>query len=149
MTQANASENTTTSLISSFYLDDTLFGIDTLRVQEAIRVTDITTVPHAQEYVMGVINLRGRIVTILNLAKKIGLQTSEISAESRIIIVSLDDEFAGLLVDQISDVIPVERGSIKPPPSNVKGAQANFFEGIYHRDQGLIVILRVDTILSD
>jgi|SRR5208282_5554558 len=149
MAQANALENETRSLISSFYLGDTLFGIDTLRVQEAIRVTDITTVPHAQEYVMGVINLRGRIVTILNLAKKLGLQTSEISDESRILIVSWDDEFAGLLVDQMSDVIPADRGSIKPPPSNVKGAQANFFEGIYHMDQGLIVILRIDAILND
>lgn len=149
MAQMDDIESVNAFLISSFYLGDTLFGLDTFRVQEAIKVIDITTVPHAQEYVMGVINLRGKIVTILNLARKLGLHSSEITDESRIIIVSWDDEFVGLLVDQVSDVIPADRGDIKPSPSNVKGAQGKYFEGIYHIDQRLIVILNVDTVLID
>lgn len=149
MAQADDIENAQTFLISSFYLGDTLFGIDTLRVQEAIRVIEITLVPHAQEYIMGVINLRGRIVTILNLAKRLGLQSFELTDESRIIIVSWEDEFVGLLVDRIADVISGDHGDIQPPPSNVLGAQGKYFEGVYRMAQGLVVILNVDAVLKD
>jgi purine-binding chemotaxis protein CheW len=142
-------EDRSSLLISSFYLGGTLFGIDTMRVQEAIKVGEITAVPHAQEYVLGVINLRGRIVTVINLRKKLGLGVSEVTADSRLIIVAWEDEHVGFLLDRISDVIPVERATINAPPSNVKGVQGRFFEGVHHGAEGLLVMLKVDAILVD
>lgn len=136
-------------LISSFYLADTLFGIDTLRVQEAIKVADITAVPHAQEYVLGVINLRGRIVTIIDLRKKLDFGASRVTDDSRLVIVAWEDEHVGFLVDRIADVIAIEPTAVSPPPSNVKGVQGRFFEGVHHGEEGLLVMLKVDAVLTE
>jgi purine-binding chemotaxis protein CheW len=136
-------------LVSTFHLGDTMFGIDTLRVQEAIKIPDITKVPRAQGAILGVINLRGRIVTIIDLNSKLGLELSPVAADSRLIIVSWEDEQIGFLVDRIDDVIPIERSEIKPPPSNVKGMQGQFFEGVHQSEKGLLVVLNVDAVLVD
>ncbi len=135
-------------LISTFYLGDTLLGIDTLRVQEVIIACDMTEVHHAPDYILGVINLRGRIVTIIDLGKKLNLFDAEPSEDSRIIIVDWDNEYVGLLVDAISDVIPVAKDRIVPPPSNVSGVQGRFIRGVYQTDNHLIAILDVEEVLS-
>jgi purine-binding chemotaxis protein CheW len=136
-------------LISTFHLGDTMFGIDTLRVQEAIKIPDMTTVPRAQASILGVVNLRGRIVTIIDLNRKLGLELSPVTADSRLIIVSWADEQIGFLVDRIDDVIPIERSEISPSPSNVKGIQGQFFEGVHQSEKGLLVVLNVDAVLID
>ena len=134
-------------LVSTFFIEDTRFGIDTSRVQEIIKVIDITNIHHAPEYIMGAINLRGKIVTIMNLGRKLVLSPTEIDDEARIMIADWGDEYVGLLVDKVSDVIVVERERIKPAPSNVKGAQGRYFEGVYETEDGLVGILNVDEVL--
>lgn len=137
------------ALIASFYVGNMLFGIDALRVEEAIKVIDITAVPHAPEHVMGVINLRGKIVTIVNLARKIGLPDSPIGENSRFIIMSWDDEYIGLLADSVADVVPIDPERMQAAPSNVKGMQGKFFAGVHQSDAGLLIILKEDVILAD
>jgi len=151
MIQEHALESDTAQalLVSTFHLGDTMFGIDTLRVQEAIKIPDITMVPRAQKSILGVINLRGRIVTIIDLNSKLGLELSLLTADSRLIIVSWEDEQIGFLVDRIDDVIPIERRDISPPPSNVKGMQGQFFEGVHRSEKGLLVVLNIDAVLVD
>ena len=148
MAQQAAQEKNGSFLVSTFHIGETLLGIDTLRVQEIIRVSDVTKVHHAPEYVQGVINLRGKIVTVLDLSRKLNLSPAEIRDESRVIIVDHDDEYVGLLVDSISDVIVAERERMVPSPANVDGAQEKFFQGVYHGDQGLIAVLDVEEVLS-
>jgi purine-binding chemotaxis protein CheW len=143
-----AAERDGSYLVSTFYLGGTLLGIDTLRVQEVIRVFDMTRVFHAPDYVPGVINLRGKIVTVLDLGKKLGFPAVEVNDESRIIIVDCDDEYVGFLVDAISDVIVADKNEMMPPPSNVESTQERFFQGIYQADEGFVTILAVDQILS-
>jgi purine-binding chemotaxis protein CheW len=135
-------------LISTFYLGDTLLGIDTLRVQEVIIRGDMTGVHHAPEYIMGVINLRGRIATIVDLGKKLNLTDAGNSEDSRIIIVDWENEYVGLMVDAISDVIPVVKDRIVPPPPNVSGVQGKFIQGVYQADSHLIAILDVEKVIS-
>ncbi len=135
-------------LVSTFHVGDTLLGIDTLRVQEIIRVSDVTRVHHAPEYVQGVINLRGKIVTVLDLSRKLDFPPAEVGDESRVIIVDHEDEYIGLLVDSISDVIVAERERVIPSPANVEGAQKRFFQGVYQGDQGLIAVLDAEEVLS-
>jgi len=137
-----------TTLVASFHIGDMLFGIDALRVEEAIKVVDITAVPHAPEHIPGVINLRGRIVTVVNLAKKLGMPESPISESSRFIIISWHDEYIGFLVDSVSDVVAVDALSVQPPPSNVKGMQGANFEGVQQIDAGLLIILKVSAVLD-
>jgi purine-binding chemotaxis protein CheW len=135
-------------LASTFYLGDTIFGVDTLRVQEIIKVPDMTSVHHAPEYVLGVINLRGRIVTVLDLKSKLGFAAGPIGGESRIIIVDSEDEYVGLLVDTIADVIVADNDNTMPAPANIDESRERFFRGVYHADQGLIAILDVEKVLS-
>jgi purine-binding chemotaxis protein CheW len=135
-------------LVSTFHVGDTLLGIDTLRVQEIIRVSDVTSVHHAPEYVQGVINLRGKIVTVLDLSRKLDFPPAKIGDGSRVIIVDDEDEYVGLLVDSISDVIVAERERVIPSPANVEGAQKRFFQGVYQGDQGLIAVLDAEEVLS-
>ncbi|MFW5906468.1 MAG: chemotaxis protein CheW, partial [Desulfobia sp.] len=106
---------------TSFYLHDTLCGIDISQVQEINADLDITRVPLAPEYVMGIKNLRGQIVTVINQSLKIGYAPSEIGKNSRIIIVNSDEEYVGLLADRLNDVITAPRSDISAPPSNIKG----------------------------
>src|SRR5690349_15099786 len=86
------------ALISTFYLGDALLGIDTFRVQEIIKVIDITRGHQAPDHVLGIINLRGRIVTIIDLGRKLGLGPARLNDNSRIIIVSWRTEYIGLAV---------------------------------------------------
>jgi len=136
-------------LVSTFHLGDTMFGIDTLQVQEAIRIPDITKVPRAQGSILGVVNLRGRIVTVIDLSGKLGLPLSPLTVDSRLIIVSWEDEQIGFLVDRIDDVIPIERARMSPPPSNIKGMQGQFFEGVNQSEKGLLVVLNIDAVMVD
>lgn len=138
-----------TLLVSTFYLGDTIWGIDTMRVQEVIHLNEITNVPHAQDYIVGIVNLRGKIVTIIDLAKKLDLFQASLNQDSRIMIVDWQDEFIGFLVDGVLDVVNVEKEKLRPPSFNIKAASAKYTEGIYQSEQGLISILKVLEVLSE
>lgn len=137
-------------LVSTFCLGDALYGIDTMKVQEVVRVGDITRVHHAKDYILGIINLRGKIVTIIDLNTKLGMEAAAITPESRILIVGWEGEFVGLLVDRVADVVSAEKDLIAPPPSNVKGIHGRYFEGVYQtEDDELIAILNVGMVFTD
>jgi len=133
--------------LSTFLVGETVCGMDILKVQEINKLMDMTVVPQAPEYVRGILNLRGQIVTVIDLGKKIGLGETEIQPEARNIIVNTPGEHVGLLVREISDVVPVDSDKIDPPPANMRGIQGKFFTGIYKTDKTLIGILDVDEIL--
>lgn len=134
---------------TSFYLHDTLCGIDIYQVQEINADLAITKVPLAPDYVMGIKNLRGQIVTVINQSLKIGYAPSSIGKNSRIIIVNSADEYIGLLADKISDVITAPRSAISEPPSNIKGAQGRFFSGVLKsKGRELMAILNLDEVLA-
>ena len=134
--------------LATFYVEDALFGMDILRVQEINKNMERTKVPHSPDYVLGIINLRGRIVTIIDLGKKLGLSPTRLSEENRNIIVDCQDELTGLFVDRIADVVSIDSSKILLPPSNVRGTQGRFFEGVFKTDQGLIAILNVEEVLK-
>jgi purine-binding chemotaxis protein CheW len=146
---AQAQRASSSALISTFYLGDALLGIDTLKVQEIIRVIDITRVHQAPDHVLGIINLRGKIVTIIDLGLKLGLGVTRLADESRIIIVSWRSEYIGLAIDRVADVISADTDKVMPSPANVKGVQGRFFQGVYNSDHHLISILDVEEVLGD
>lgn len=136
--------------ISAFYLEDTLCGINIKDVQEVSEDLDFTKVPLSPEYVIGIMNLRGQIVTIANVSMKIGMPPSVIGPKSRIIIVKSGEEHIGLLVDQVTEVVTVSRKEIAAPPANIKGAQGRYFEGIlYTAHNELMALLNVEVVLKD
>ena len=147
----SANENTIMSNnleLATFYVGDSLYGMDILRVQEINRLMDFTMVPQSPEYVMGIMNLRGQIVTVIDLSKKLGLPETDLNEESRNIIVNDQGEYIGLLVDRISDVVRTDTDKIEPPPSNMGGVQGRFLQGVFKMDKNLIGILNVEELLK-
>lgn len=133
--------------LATFYVGDALCGMDILNVQEINKLMDMTYVPQAPEYVNGILNLRGQIVTIINLGKKLGLTSTKMGDECRNIIVNSKDEYIGLLVDKISDVIRAEKTKLEPPPANIGGVHGKYFESVFKTEQSLIGVIDLEEVL--
>ena len=135
-------------LVSSFYLHDALFALDTALVEEVVRLRRTTRVARAPGYVLGIMNLRGKIVTVLDLADILQLGKTTAAEESRLYIVRDGDGLAGLLVDRSADVIELDVTALAPPPASVRGAEGRFFRGIARTGAQLVAVLDLPTILS-
>jgi len=142
-------QNTGTVELATFYVGDALCGMDILKVQEINKLMEMTKVPQAPAYVMGILNLRGQIVTIIDLGKKLGLTSVEINESSRNIIVNSDNEYIGLLVSKIGDVVEADWQRVEPPPANIGGVQGAFFKGVFKMQDRLIGILDADRVLAE
>lgn len=135
--------------LSCFYVGKALAGIDINQVQEINKELEMTKVPLAQDYVLGIMNLRGKIVTIIDLGKKLGLEPGVWSDKSRIIIINWNDEYVGFFVDRITDVVIAAKKDISLPPSNIKGLKGKYFQGVYHYKKELVAILDTDAVLNE
>jgi purine-binding chemotaxis protein CheW len=136
-------------VLISFYLGENLMGLDTLRTQEIIKIEELTPIHRAPAYVLGLINLRGHIVTILDLGRKLGLAPSWIQERNRVIIVGAGDEFIGLLVDRISEVIAVQEKDLQSAPAQIQEVEGRFFRGVCPLETGLVTILDLDEVLLE
>lgn len=135
--------------LASFFIGEALCGMDILRVQEINKLIEMTRVPQAPEYVLGILNLRGEIVTIIDLGKKLGLKSTEISDKTRNIIVNSNGEHIGLMVEKISDVVQAKFEKIEAPPANIGGVQGKYFTGVLKTKDRLIGILDVGKVLEE
>jgi purine-binding chemotaxis protein CheW len=135
--------------LATFYIGEALCGMDILKIQEINRLMDMTHVPQAPGYVMGILNLRGEIVTIIDLGKKLGLEALEFGESARNIIVNAENEHVGLMVTSIGDVVEADWQKVEPPPANIGGVQGVFFKGVFKMQDGLIGILDVDRVLAE
>ena len=133
--------------LATFYVGHALCGMDILKVQEINKLMEMTKVPQAPDYMVGILNLRGQIVTIIDLGQKLGLGNVEISNESRNFIINAPGEHVGLLVSRISDVVMADPDRIEPAPANMSGIQGSFFTGVYKTENKLIGILDIKEVL--
>ena len=134
---------------ATFHVGNMLLGIDIRQVQEINRQLDVTVVPHAPEAVRGVINLRGDVASVLDLPTLLGLPKSEVTRDSRTLIVNSQGESIGFLVDRISDILTLRDDQIIPPPSNINGVQGRFFSGVHTLESEVVVILNIHEVLSE
>jgi purine-binding chemotaxis protein CheW len=155
-----------TKSFSSFLLNDQLFGLDILLVREISKQLNITPVPMAPEYIRGLINLRGQIVTVLDLRQRLGLGENPVTSDSCNIVLKSEMELStirgrdgredlfavpdkvGLLVDAIGDVITVDSKMIDAPPANMGEIDGKFLTGVAKLDETLMAILDVTKILE-
>jgi len=138
-----------TSLLATFLVRDALCALDASGVQEVIRVESVTRVRHAPDEDTGVMNLRGKIVTLLDLGMILGLGKSVITRESRVFIVEDRGEFLGILVDSVSEVIEVESAQGDALPVNIPAAQARFFRGICRANGRVVALLNPCEVLNE
>jgi purine-binding chemotaxis protein CheW len=125
----------------SFQLDQEEFAIDILGVQEIIRLVEITPVPNAPYYVEGVINLRGKVIPIVNLRSRFGLSPASPTKDTRIIIVEVLDSILGFIVDSVEEVLRLPEEYMEPPPTSGRGGSDEFHKGIGRVDGRLLILL--------
>jgi purine-binding chemotaxis protein CheW len=136
-------------LVSTFYIGEKIYGLPTTNVQEIVPLQGLTPVHHAPRFIRGVVNLRGKIVTVFDLAVRTGLGRLAEDTEGRVIVLHWSGEYIGLLVDEVIDVFPVQPVEIARTPANMPQAQAVYLLGVLSREAGLIPILDVDAVLAD
>jgi purine-binding chemotaxis protein CheW len=134
--------------LTTFNIGNACCGINILRVLEINKLTEVTRVPLAPDYVKGILNLRGQVITVVDVGKRLGLPSQYEPKNRRNIIVHFDNESIGLLVDSIGDVFRVENENIEKPPANVIGIQGRFFEGVLKSEKQLISILNLAEVLG-
>jgi purine-binding chemotaxis protein CheW len=132
-----------------FELGGECYGVDIGLVQEIIRPPAITSVPRAPEYVEGVINLRGRVIPVINLRTRFGLPGAERGRAARIVVLNVGGQTVGAAVDAVSEVLRIAMASVEPPGATLAGAAAARLRGIAKLDDRLIILLDPNSILSD
>jgi len=118
-----------------------------LKVQEILKLPAVTKLPKSVPYVLGVMDLRGKVIPIIDLSKKFGINTAT-SESTRTIVVDVNNKKVGLAIDSVSHVVKVNTAEIEPPPPVVKGISGKYIVGIAKVDRGLVVILDIDQIFS-
>ncbi|MBF0205763.1 MAG: chemotaxis protein CheW [Oligoflexia bacterium] len=134
--------------VLSLNIGNSCYGIDAFRIQEIIKFSEFTMVYHAPIYILGVINLRGRIITVIDLALKLGI-SSEQKKSGEIIIVEWKGEGVGLVVDRAAEVIPLEGKNIRGLPPNIDKSINRFLSEVYSYNGHLITILNIDELLRE
>jgi purine-binding chemotaxis protein CheW len=137
-------------LVATFQLgsDGGVFGVDATLIQKVVMVGELTPVRHAQAYVAGIRNLRGRIITVIDLCVRLGLGAVEIGPESRILIADWKGEPVGLLVDRVEDAVAVEAGGLEPAPPNLHGVQMQKLLGVFPSGERLAALLDLAAVLD-
>ena len=130
-----------------FNLSTETYGIDISAVHEIIRIQGITEVPRTPEFVEGVINLRGRIVPVIDLRKRFGLDLVEKTNNTRIIVVEVDDMTVGMIVDSVSEVLRLPVDSIEPPPAVISSVDLESLQGVGKLDDQIIILLDLNRVL--
>jgi purine-binding chemotaxis protein CheW len=137
-----------TEHLATFFLEGEEYGVDVRQVQEIRRLSEITTVPRAPGYIRGVINLRGRILPVLDLKRKLGLGEVEAGRATRIVVVRVGERLLGLLVDGASQVLKVAVSRIEPPPEEVVERGGDYIRGVAKLDDRLIILVDLERLLA-
>lgn len=135
-------------LVSVFRLGDAMFGIPAAQIQEVVQIGSVTPVHHAPPFIVGIRNLRGRIVTVIDLRMRLELGEAKRSGDSRIMIVDSGGELVGLLVDRADDTVFLHRENMSPPPPNLGVLQESALRGVYRCPDGLVSLLDHNPILK-
>ena len=137
-----------TEHLATFFLDAEEYGVDVRLVQEIIRTSEITQVPRSPGFVKGVINLRGRIVPVVDLKRKLGLgEVDEDARASRIVVTRLKDRLIGLLVDGANQVLKVPVSAVEAAPEEVVAKGASYIRGVAKLEKRLIILMDLHKVL--
>jgi purine-binding chemotaxis protein CheW len=132
----------------TFFLDNRVFGIDVLEIQEVIRFQEVTEVPLAPPVIRGLLNLRGSIVTTIDLRRRFGMAPLEGDTLPANVVSQTPTGLVSLLVDRIGDVVEVDEDNFELPPDTLRGEVQKLIEGVYKLPAGLLLILNVERVLE-
>ncbi len=148
----STSEVTEATQYLTFHLDDEVFALDISKVREVLEYSTVTKVPQTPEFMLGVINLRGNVVPVIDMRLKFGMSGAEKTVNTCVIIVEInvDGESAvlGAMADSVQEVFELEPGQIEPPPKIGTRLSTEFISGMGKRDDEFIIILDIDRVFS-
>ncbi|NOQ81641.1 MAG: chemotaxis protein CheW [Methylophaga sp.] len=149
MSQNDTEENDPILQWVTYQLEDETYGINVMQVQEVLRITEIAPVPGAPSYVIGIINLRGSVVTVIDTRSRFGLTSKESDDQTRIIIVEVNGNVIGMLVDSVAEVVYLHQSEIDTAPNVNNDDSSRFIQGVCSRDEHLLILVDVDKFLTE
>lgn len=144
---AHAAESELLQLVS-FSVANEEFAISILSVQEINRMMQITRVPGSPSYIEGVINLRGKIIPVMNLRRRFGLPEAQASNDTRIIVVEVHGRVIGFTVDRVNEVLRIPASIVEPPPPMVCGVDSDYIQGVGKLQDRLLILLNLERLFS-
>jgi purine-binding chemotaxis protein CheW len=146
----NTSQGKSEELIQlvSFNIGGEEFGVDILKVQEINRMLDVTRVPNTPEYVDGVINLRGKVIPIIDLRRRFNMERKDHDKNTRIVVVELSGVVVGFVVDAVSEVLRIPKSVTEPPPPIVAGIQADYITAVGKLEDRLLILLDLEKVIA-
>lgn len=133
----------------TFKLEGETYGINVMQVQEVLRYTEIAPVPGAPDYVLGIINLRGNVVTVVDTRKRFSLPPTEITDQTRIVIIESEKQVIGILVDSVAEVVYLKASEIETAPNVGNEETSKFLQGVCNRDNELLILIDLNKLLTD
>lgn len=133
----------------TFRLDGETYGINVMQVREVLRYTEIAAVPGAPSYVLGIINLRGNVVTVIDTRHRFGLAPGDITDNTRIVVIESEKNVVGILVDSVSEVVYLRLSEIETAPNVGNDESAKFIQGVCHKNNELLILVELDRLLSE
>lgn len=133
----------------TFRLDGETYGVNVMQVREVLRYTEIAPVPGAPAYVIGIINLRGNVVTVIDTRHRFGLQPGEITDNTRIVVIEAEKHVVGILVDSVAEVVYLRLSEIETAPNVGNEESAKFIQGVCHKNDELLILIELDKLLTD
>lgn len=133
----------------TFRLEDETYGINVMQVREVLRYNEIAPVPGAPHFVLGIINLRGNVVTVIDTRERFGLPTSEVTDNTRIVIIEAEDQVVGIMVDAVAEVVYLRASEIESAPHVGNDDNARFIQGVSHKGEELLILVDLDKMLTE
>jgi purine-binding chemotaxis protein CheW len=133
----------------TFRLQEETYGINVMQVQEVLRYTEIAPVPGSPDYVLGIINLRGNVVTVIDTRARFGLPPAEVSDNTRIVIIEAEKQVIGILVDSVAEVVYLKQSEIDNAPNVGTDESARFIQGVANREGELLILVDLNKLLND
>lgn len=132
----------------TFHLCGETYGVDVMKVQEVLRHTEIAPVPGAPAYVIGIINLRGNVVTVIDTRHRFGLDPGDITDNTRIVVIEADKHVVGILVDSVAEVVYLRQSEIETAPNVGNEESAKFIQGVCHKNNELLILIELNKLLT-
>ena len=133
----------------TFQLEEETYGINVMQVQEVLRYSEIAPVPGAPDYVLGIINLRGNVVTVIDTRTRFGLPTNDVTDNSRVVIIEAEQQVIGILVDSVAEVVYLRSSDIDSAPNVGTEESAKFIQGVSNREGELLILVDLNKLLTD
>ena len=133
----------------TFRLDNETYGINVMQVQEVLRHTEIAPVPGAPSYVLGIINLRGNVVTVIDTRQRFGLMPAPVTDQTRIVIIEADRQVIGILVDSVAEVVYLRQSDIETAPNVGTDESAKFIQGVSNKNDELLILVDLEKMMTE